>query len=267
MVLHPPGCGRVGHHRAHTSGIGSAFTNDVKAAPILSFLLFAQCQGHTPSRDTRSAECGTERRAPHPCYRVSLRPWPEVRVGSSQAINDSEGTDGSSGAKEGPWRIRIVGTTRITATQVGVVETVIVTASGAASVLKATTRLGAGPTTDTESPLTLRGVLGVRIMTSAPLARTVSSGTTGGVNDVEMGASVRGALTEAAGGQVDSTTVPGGGTAETGAMIIAVARHSVSAFPSLLCRTRSNPQTSSGAPGTSCVPWGEPTPRTSPVIL
>ena len=153
------------------------------------------------------------------------------------------------------------------ATQVGVVETVTVTASGAASVLKATTRLGAGPTTDTESPLTLRCVLGVRIMTSAPLARTVSGGTTGGVNDVEMGASVRGALTEAVGGQVDSTTVPGGGTAETDAMIIAVARHSVSAFLSLLCRTRSNPQTSSGAPGMSCVPWGEPTPRTSPVIL
>ena len=44
MVLHPPGCGRVGHHRAHTTGIGSAFTNDVKADPILLFLLFAQCQ-------------------------------------------------------------------------------------------------------------------------------------------------------------------------------------------------------------------------------
>ena len=45
MVLHPPGCGRVGHHRAHTSGIGSAFTNDVKADPILLLLLFAQRQG------------------------------------------------------------------------------------------------------------------------------------------------------------------------------------------------------------------------------
>ena len=45
MVLHPPGCGRVGHHRAHTTGIGSAFTNDVKADPILLSSLFTQCQG------------------------------------------------------------------------------------------------------------------------------------------------------------------------------------------------------------------------------
>ena len=45
MVLHPPGCGRVGHHRAHTTGFGSAFTNDVKADPILLLLLFAQRQG------------------------------------------------------------------------------------------------------------------------------------------------------------------------------------------------------------------------------
>ena len=45
MVLHPPGCGRVGHHRAHTTGIGSAFTNDVKADPILLSSLFTQRQG------------------------------------------------------------------------------------------------------------------------------------------------------------------------------------------------------------------------------
>ena len=37
----PPKC----HESGHTTGIGSAFTNDVKADPILLFLLFAQCQG------------------------------------------------------------------------------------------------------------------------------------------------------------------------------------------------------------------------------
>ena len=42
MVLHPPGCGRVGHHRAHTTGIGSAFT---KADPILLSLLLTRRQG------------------------------------------------------------------------------------------------------------------------------------------------------------------------------------------------------------------------------
>ena len=88
----------------------------------------------------------------------------------------------------------------------------------------------------------------------------------GGVNDVVMGASVRSALTEAAGGQADSTTVPGDETNKAGAMPTEVARHSDNVFLSLLCRTRSNPQILSGALGTSCVPWGAPTLRTSPVI-
>ena len=212
----------------------------------------------------RTESCGLERCAPHSCCRVSLRHWAVVQVGSSQATKDSGGTGGSPGAKEGPWRIRTVGTTRTTETQVGVVGKANVMASVDAS---ASNRMMTGLAVATAPGETAvrsmrRSFPSARLMTNAALTTSTGCVMTRAVNGVVMGAQVTDGLTAAAGGRGASATTPRGRRLGTGGMIVEVARRSVSAFPNPASRTTSSPQIWSEAPGTSCAPWAVRMPRT-----
>lgn len=212
-----------------------------------------RCTLHASAATRFLEQPGVARRAPHSRRRVWLRHRAAVQVGSSQAITDSEGTDGSPGAKEGPWRIRTVGTTLITTTQAGVVGTVIVTASVDVSASKgATTALAAAVTRgETTSRITRKGVLSARVVRSTVLAASVGTVTTGEATDVMTGTPPRGGPAAAAGDPVDSATARGGETRGTDGMTVAVVRRSVSAFPNPTYRTTLSPGTSSEAPGVS----------------
>ena len=94
-------------------------------------------------------------------------------------------------------------------------------------------------------------------------AGITGAGTTGATNGVATGTAATGAVTATIGGQVVSTTAPGGRTRGTDETTGVVVRRSVSAFPSPRFRTRFSPETSSAVHGASCAPWAAPTLKTS----
>ena len=277
MVLHPPGCGRVGHHRAHTT---QSARNRQPAAPgqlhSYSRRVPQRTQGtgpplpppltyhHQPPKNTNTADIFAH--APHPSEREPLRHLLALRVGSSQAFKNGKGTDGSPGSKVGPWRIRTVGTMRTTATRPGIVGTVTVTASVDASAsMTGTTVLVAAITPVGAATRTMGGGVprAASAMRAGP-AQSTDGGMTGAQSAVGTEARTNGAQSAVITNLGVPTAAPEAEAPGRGRTSVEVARRSASASPSPVSPTTSNRATLSGAQRASFVPWDAPMPRTSP---
>jgi len=189
----------------------------------------------------------------------SIAKGESVRIGVDGVLGMTrqEGAQPGSESRSATPTVRqtVRRTVRTTATHPGVAGTATVTASADASAstgMMTALVIAVTPAGTTMAPTMDRGV--PQTVTRVSLAVSAGSGTTGAAIVVATPEPMSGDLSTETGSRGVSPTALDGEAPRTGRTIAEVALRSASAFQNPLSLTTSNPATSSGAQGSSCVP-------------